>query len=87
MNRQFDFAEVKLPKLDKIQEVSPQVGGNHYSQLTIDPYTYCHKNKIMFLEGNIIKYVTRHREKNGKEDLLKAMHTLQILIDLEYGKQ
>lgn len=61
-----------------------QVGGTHYSGLKIQPTEYIHANKLGFIEGNIIKYVTRHSQKNGKEDLLKALHYLQQLIEYEY---
>jgi len=59
---------------------SKQVGGEHY-QLKIQPLTYIEANKLTFTEGNIIKYVSRHRNKNGIEDLRKAKHYLEFLID------
>ena len=62
-----------------------QVGGNHY-QLPIQPIEYIHKNGLGFIEGNVIKYITRHRNKNGKQDLLKAKHYIDLLIQLEYDK-
>jgi len=58
-----------------------QVGGNHYAKLAIQPYEYCTANNIPYVESNIIKYVTRWRDKNGVEDLRKAMHSLQWLIE------
>lgn len=61
-----------------------QVGGKHYSGLKIQPTEYIQKNNLTFIEGNIIKYVTRHRYKNKKEDLLKALHYLEQLIQYEY---
>jgi hypothetical protein len=60
-----------------------QVGGNHYQHLAIQPIEYIHANSIPFLEGNIIKYVTRWKDKNGLEDLLKARHYIEVLIKLE----
>lgn len=60
-----------------------QVGGNHYAKLEIQPVEYILKNNIPFVEGNVIKYVTRWRSKNGVEDLKKAVHFLQILIEAE----
>lgn len=63
--------------------VSTQVGGNHYD-VAISPYKYAHANELGLLEGNVVKYVTRHKRKNGKEDLLKAIDTLNQLIQLEY---
>lgn len=60
-----------------------QVGGGHYKSLAIQPVEYVHKNGIGYIEGSVIKYVTRWRNKNGVEDLKKARHFLDILIALE----
>lgn len=61
-----------------------QVGGNHYKEFAIQPTEFILKNKLNFAEGNIIKYVTRYKKKNGLEDLYKARHYLDILIaDIE----
>ena len=61
-----------------------QVGGSHYKSLEIQPSVFIFKNKIPFLEGNAIKYICRHAKKNGKQDLDKAIHYLEILKSLEY---
>lgn len=62
-----------------------QVGGSHY-QLPIQPIDYIVKNNIGYREGNAIKYITRHKLKgSGKEDLLKAVHYLEMIIE-EYDK-
>lgn len=60
-----------------------QVGGSHYKDLPIQPVEYIHKNGIGYFEGCIIKYVTRWRRKNGVEDLRKARHFLDMLIEFE----
>lgn len=60
-----------------------QVAGNHYKNLRIQPVEYIHANNIGFMEGNVIKYVTRWKAKNGIEDLKKAKHHLEMLIQLE----
>jgi UDP-3-O-acyl-N-acetylglucosamine deacetylase len=60
-----------------------QINGNHYKSLTIQPVEYIHANNIPFLEGNVIKYVTRWRNKNGIADLEKAKHYIELLIELE----
>lgn len=60
-----------------------QVGGSHYKDLKIQPIEYIHANAIPFAEGNIIKYVTRWRSKNGVKDLEKAKHFIELLIELE----
>ena len=60
-----------------------QVGGGHYKDLKIQPVEYIHANKIGYFEGNVIKYVTRWRDKGGVEDLRKARHYIDLLIELE----
>lgn len=60
-----------------------QVGGQHYKQLSIQPVEYIHKNGIGFCEGSAIKYLTRWRAKGGIEDLKKARHFIDLLIEME----
>lgn len=60
-----------------------QVGGNHY-QTTIQPIQFIHANSMNFFEGNVVKYVTRHKTKNGAEDLKKAIHYCQMLLEFDY---
>ena len=60
-----------------------QVGGSHYSKMSIQPVEYIHANNIPFIEGSIIKYVTRWRDKGGMVDLRKAAHFIDLLIELE----
>ena len=60
-----------------------QVGGGHYKGLRIQPVEYIMANNIPYMEGNIIKYVTRWRSKAGVQDLEKAVHYLQMLIEQE----
>lgn len=59
-----------------------QVGGSHYKDMAIQPVEYCVKNGIGFVEGNVIAYVSRWKQKNGLEDLRKARHMLDLLIHL-----
>ena len=63
-----------------------QVGGDHYSKYAIQPAEFIYRNGVPFLEGNVIKYVLRHRDKNGKQDLEKALHYLRLLVEWEYGQ-
>ena len=60
-----------------------QVGGSHYKKLKIQPVEFIHANEIPFIEGCIIKYATRWKDKGGIDDLNKIIHFAQILIDLE----
>jgi len=60
-----------------------QVDGNHYKDMAIQPVEYIHANGIGYFEGNVIKYVSRWRKKNGVADLEKAKHYIELLIELE----
>lgn len=68
------------------EEVKGQVGGSHYKQFAIQPVEYCQKNKLNFLESNIIKYATRHASKGKSEDIKKIIHCAYMLLRLEYGE-
>lgn len=57
-----------------------------YTQGTIECWDFIADKNMTFLEGNVIKYVTRHRHKNGKEDLLKALQYLNKLLEVEYSE-
>ena len=61
-----------------------QIGGEHYKHMKIQPTEFISVNGIPFIEGNVIKYVCRHAHKNGKEDVLKAIHYLNLLIEYHY---
>ncbi len=63
-----------------------QIDGNHYSKLVIQPMQYSMANKLDACQHTIIKYVTRFRDKNGRVDLEKAKHVIDMLIALEYGE-
>ena len=59
-----------------------QVGGTHYSKNAIQPWDYIVKNNIGYLEGNIIKYISRWRDKGGIDDLRKVIHYAEKLIEI-----
>ncbi len=63
-----------------------QIGGDHYKNLKIQPTVFIAKNEIPFIEGNIIKYVVRHKHKNGIEDLKKAKHYIDLALEIYYGE-
>lgn len=67
--------------------LSKQVGGGHYKDMVIQPIEYCHHNRLGACESAVIKYVTRHGSKNGKQDLMKAIHCIELLIEMEYGDE
>lgn len=64
-----------------------EVGGTHYKEFRIQPIEFIEGNDLGFAVGNVIKYVCRYKFKNGKEDLLKARHYIDLLIELEYGNE
>jgi hypothetical protein len=66
--------------------LSTQIGGDHYLNKGIQPIIYIHANQLGFCESNVVKYVTRHKEKNGAADIHKAIHYLQLLLELEYSQ-
>ena len=61
-----------------------QIGGSHYKKMKIQPSKFVIENELLFPEGNVIKYVCRHRYKNGKEDLEKAVHFIEMIIERDY---
>lgn len=65
--------------------LNEQVGGSHYKKYKIQPIEYAMANHLEPCESYIVKYVTRHRDKNGAEDLLKARHLLDLLLECEYN--
>jgi hypothetical protein len=60
-----------------------QVSGSHYKDKGIQPIVYIHANNLGFCEGNVVKYVTRWKNKGGIADLEKAKHYIELLIQLE----
>ena len=61
-----------------------QVGGKHYRNMKIQPAHFINENKLLFAEGNAIKYICRHPFKGKKEDLLKAIHFIEMIIERDY---
>jgi hypothetical protein len=62
-----------------------QIGGDHYRAMVIQPNKFCHVNKLGALESNVVKYICRHHQKGGEQDLEKAMHYIALLMEWEYG--
>lgn len=76
-----------MSEVSSSSALSTQVGGDHYKQCKIQPVEFIVANDIGYMEGNVIKYVVRHKRKNGIADPEKAMHYLQMLIEFERNKQ
>ena len=63
--------------------LATQEGGGHYKNMKIQPVEYIHANGLGFIEGAVVKYISRWKSKNGIEDLRKARHFIDLLIELE----
>lgn len=82
-NQVVEVTPEELEEWNKMTALNKQEGGNHYKDLPIQPVEFIHANAIGYFEGNVIKYVSRWRKKNGIADLEKAKHYIELLIELE----
>ena len=62
-----------------------QVGGKHYRNMKIQPAHFINENKLLFAEGNAIKYICRHQSKGKEEDVKKAIHYLEMILERDYS--
>ena len=62
-----------------------QIGGSHYKKYKIQPSKFINENKLLFAEGNAIKYICRHQDKGKDEDIKKAIHYLEMILERDYG--
>ena len=63
-----------------------QIGGSHYKKMKIQPSTFVHENKMLFAEGNVIKYICRHPFKDGRQDIEKAIHYCEMILERDYKR-
>jgi hypothetical protein len=77
--------QCKLRPIETASEnpLKTQIGGNHYKTMKIQPVEYIHANKIGFFEGCAITYLSRWHIKGGIQDLEKAKHMIELLIELD----
>ena len=61
-----------------------QIGGSHYQNFKIQPSKFVIENELLYPEGCVIKYILRHQDKGGKEDLKKAIHFIEMIIERDY---
>jgi len=80
MNNPPNNEGVAVKPLDKINP-------DYYTEMAISPYEYITKNKMNWEQANVVKYVSRYKGKNGKEDLLKVIKYAEMLIEREYGDE
>ena len=77
----------KQKRNDTVNPYDIQIGGTHYKKMKIQPSRFVIENKLAFPEGNVIKYICRHSHKDGKQDLEKAKHFIDMIIERDYGPQ
>ena len=63
-----------------------QIGGSHYKKYKIQPSKFINENKLLFAEGNAIKYICRHQDKGKEEDIKKAIHYLEMILERDYNE-
>ena len=64
-----------------------QIGGDHYRSKKVQPIEYIMANDMPFADGNVVKYVSRHRQKNGAEDIKKGIQYFLFILENEYGQK
>ena len=74
----------KLFKGATYNSLEEQVGGKHYRLMKIQPAEFINENKLLFAEGNAIKYICRHSIKGREEDIKKAIHYLEMILERDY---
>mgnify|MGYP003636557414 FL=1 len=79
--------EEMADKIERQNALKKQVGGQHYKDCSIQPVEYIFQNGLDYFEGNVVKYITRHRKKGeGKKDVEKAIHYAQLILELYYDE-
>jgi len=79
--KEYEELERELKEESLLNNV--QIGGDHYKKNKIQTWDFIHENNLGFIQGNIIKHVVRYKDKNGVEDLKKARHYIDKLIEVE----
>ena len=67
-----------------MKSLKKQIGGSHYQNFIIQPAEFINKNRLQFAEGNAIKYICRHSQKGGIQDIEKAIHYLEMVKERDY---
>ena len=82
-----DFKKINIEKEARLA-TERQVGGDHYKSCKIQPVDYIVENNLTFLEGNVVKYITRHRRKGeGASDIEKVIHYCELILEKDYGRE
>ena len=78
------MVDKKQKRNDTVNPYDIQIGGSHYKKMKIQPSEFINKNNLPFAEGNAIKYLCRHKQKGQKQDLEKAKHFIDMIIERDY---
>ena len=84
----FIINHIVYSTMDIFKHMNPykkQIGGSHYKDMKIQPSEFINKNKLLFAEGNAIKYICRHAAKGEVQDLEKAKHYIDMIIERDYS--
>jgi len=87
LNNMNHYEAINEMEINEMMAKRKQVGGDHYNSKSIQPIDYILENELGYCEGNVIKYVTRHKDKNGAEDIKKAIQYLQFILADQYGEK
>ena len=83
----YETVYIAEPPKETTDPLDKQVGGSHYKNMKIQPIEFCMANNLNACQTIAIRYICRYKNKNGAEDIDKAIHTLQILKQIEYGTE
>jgi len=79
-----DNRKIRQMKESNMSALNEQIAGTHYKDMAIQPIEFCQRNRLGYAESLAIKYLCRHGKKNGRQDLQKAIHCIQLLMEMEY---
>ena len=79
------MTHIDIFKGSTYKSLQEQVGGKHYSSLKIQPAEFINENRLLFAEGNAIKYICRHQLKGKEQDIKKAIHYLEMILERDYN--
>ena len=77
----------KQKRTDTVNPYDTQIGGTHYQNFKIQPSKFAIENELLYPEGCVIKYILRHRLKGKKQDLEKAIHFIEMIIERDYSEK
>jgi hypothetical protein len=86
LNKNFIYYNQRRVQGMSYKSLDKQVQGNHYQDFKIQPAEFVNQNKLLFAEGNAIKYICRHSRKGKHYDIKKAIHYLEMILERDYGE-